>query len=165
MADKQDKPETTLGATSKTQPDAVEERLYPVLSNEEVVAVRAEARKKLEAERIAAAKKSLLAEETERLRMEEGMVTGGEGDEMVDITIVLAQHSDRLLVNMRPYWHGMTYRVPRHVANSFREMMYRGERHENEIRGNSLATFYQKNRDTTLSPVKGARNAPRRFDA
>ena len=157
-----DKP--VQSATSKTKPDA-EERLHPVLSNAEVEEIRLEARAKLEKERQAAARKALLQEETERLRMEEGLVTGGEADEMVDITIVLAQHSDRLLVNMRPYWHGHTYRVPRHVANSFREMMYRGERHENEIRGNSLATFYQKNRDTTLSPVKGVRNSPRRFDA
>jgi hypothetical protein len=142
-----------------------EERLHPLLSNAEVEEIRAEARAKLEKERLAAAKKSLLAEETERLRMEEGLVTGGPSDEMVEITIVLAQHSDRLLINMRPYWHGRTYRVPRHVANSMREMMFRGERHESEIKGNSMASFYMNARETKLSPVKGSTNAPRRFDA
>lgn len=161
MTDKKDKAEPKQERPEPAQ----EERLHALLSNAEVEEIRAEARAKLEKERIAAAKKALLAEETERLRMEEGLVTGGPGDEMVDITIVLAQHSDRLLVNMKPYWHGRTYRVPRHVANSFREMMYRGERHESEIKGNSMASFYQNARETKLSPVKGSTNAPRRFDA
>ncbi len=163
MTEKTDKPAPEHFPKVGESPEP--ERLHAILSNEEVLQIRKDARAKLEKERLEAAKKSFLTEELERLRMEEGLVTGGAGDEMVDVTIVLAEHSDRLLVNMRPYWHGRTYRVPRHVANSFREMMYRGERHQNEIDGKSWSAFYQSARDTKLSAVKGAANAPRRFDA
>lgn len=151
--------------TDKTDQPKAEDRLHPLLSNAEVLEIRAQARAQLEKERLVAAKKALLQEETERLRQEEGMVTGGVGDEMVDITIILPIFSDRIVVNQRAYFHSRTYRVPRHVANSLSETMWRGHRHQEEVEGHSMTQLYQNARGTVLSPVRGTVNAPRRFDA
>jgi hypothetical protein len=73
--------------------------------------------------------------------------------------------SDRIVVNQRAYFHSRTYRVPRHVANSLSETMWRGHRHQEEVEGHSMTQLYQNARGTVLSPVRGTVNAPRRFDA
>jgi hypothetical protein len=137
---------------------------HPLLSEEEVAKIRAEARAKIKAEQLSAAKKALLEEEMAKLRAEAGLTTGDEAkDEMVTITVDLAEHSDRLTLNSVPYWHGHTYTVPRHVADTLREMMYRGWQHQNELDGKSLEQFYQTARLTRISEATGAvTNAPQR---
>ena len=142
------------------------ERLHSILSNDEVLEVRKEARAKLEKERVAAAKKELLAKETQRLREEEGLVVSNSvGDEMVSITIDLPPYAARILVNGNAYWHGHTYTMPRHVANSLRETMYRGQMHQQEIEGRSITEARNNARNTVISAKKGISNAPRAFDA
>ena len=67
-----------------------EERLHPILSNDEFRAAQAAARKALDDERKKAARKAVLETETQRLREEEGMVAGGAKDERVRIALDLA---------------------------------------------------------------------------
>jgi hypothetical protein len=78
------------------------DRLHPLLTNEEVLAAREEARKQLLAEQIKAAKKKIIADEMQRLRTEGGMSTGdGVKDQMVRITLDLAPHSPFVVLNHR----------------------------------------------------------------
>jgi hypothetical protein len=137
------------------------DRLHPLLTNEEVLAAREEARKQLLAEQIKAAKKKIIADEMQRLRTEGGMSTGdGVKDQMVRITLDLAPHSPFVVLNHRPYYHAQTYTVPRHVAETLREIQQRGWRHQDEIDGKTLSEHYQRARQTGLSPVKGVINPP-----
>lgn len=143
--------------------EEAEERLHPLLSNEEVLAARAEARAALEADQRKAAKKKIVEDEKQRLRTEEGLVTGdGTKDQMVRISLDLAPHSPFIVLNHRPYYHAQTYVVPRHVAETLREIQQNGWRHQDEIDGKTLKEHYQRARDTGLSPVKGVTNAPAR---
>lgn len=138
-----------------------EVRLHPILTNAEVEEAKAEAKEKvLEAQR-KAAKKKIVDDEMQRLRTEEGLVTGdGTKDQMVRISLDLAPHSPFIVLNHRPYYHAQTYPVPRHVAETLREIQQRGWRHQDEIDGKTLSEHYQRARSTGLSPVKGVTNAP-----
>jgi hypothetical protein len=79
---------------------------------------------------------------------------------MVRITLDLAPHSPFVVLNHRPYYHAQTYTVPRHVAETLREIQQRGWRHQDEIDGKTLSEHYQRARQTGLSPVKGVTNSP-----
>ena len=79
---------------------------------------------------------------------------------MVSITIDLPDFAPCLTINMQPYWHGFTYQVQRHVADSLREMIGRAWHHEHrEVEGKSAFQIYKK-RNTVLSGTRGAINAP-----
>lgn len=137
--------------------DEPEERLHPILTNEEVLAARASARKKVEAERKKVASQAVENAETARLKVEEGLTTGhGPRDEMVSLVVDLPAFAPSMVVNMVPYWHGHTYTVPRHVADSLREQMNRAWQHEDEVHGRSLSEHYGIARQTKLNRVTGA---------
>ena len=136
---------------------------HPLLTDAEILAAKKKARVRLEAQ----AKKAALADiedaEVERLKMEEGLVPGaGPQDEMVSITLDLAEHSDRIVIDGTIYCHGRTYTLPRHKADTLRDIMYQGWRHQElEIDGKKLSQFYAKKRNTVLSAKTGsALNAP-----
>jgi len=134
---------------------------HPILSDAEVQAARDKARSIVEKERKDAAIKALVAEETTRLQREEGLVSGDPvKDELVNITMDLPEYSASVNINMEPYWHGHSYKVPRHVANTLREIMSRAWNHQHEIDGKTLAQSKQLARDTVISPVAGTYNAP-----
>lgn len=142
--------------------EAGEVRLHPILSNEEVLAVRALARKELDAERRKNAKVALLEQEKRRLQQEEGLVTAdGVRNEMVRITLDLAEHQPFLAVNNTVYYPGFPYKVPRHVADQLREMQSRGWAHQNEIEGKGMRERFRRPYNTGLSPIAGLSNAPR----
>lgn len=127
----------------------------PILSEKEIAAIKAEAKAKILAERKSAEKKKILEQETQRLKNEEGLVTGDSyKDEIVSITVDLAPFSPSININGRPYWHGRTYNVARHVADSLREQMYRTWQHQNEIDGKSLNEFYARKHVADLYKVK-----------
>lgn len=138
-----------------------EERLHPILSNEEVLEARAKARASIEAEQKKRALKTVQDEEVQRLKREEGLVSGDKvKDEMVSITIDVAPYTDRIIMNFRDtYLHGRTYTVPRHVADAIRDIMWQTKKHEHDTKDENLYTFYGKQRSTTLSPA-GIKNAP-----
>lgn len=131
--------------------------LHPVLTNSDVIKIRAEAREKLLEKQKASARKNLLSQEMNRLEREEGL-TGATGipelDEMVTITLELAEHSPNIVINGRPYWHGHTYTVPRHIAQSLGEIMFRGHEHQRVLDGKSVKEGLARRRDTVLSPTK-----------
>lgn len=126
----------------------------PILSSKEIEVIKAEAKAKILAERKSAAKVALLASETQRLKNEEGMVTGlGHQDEMVNITIDLPTYAASININSRPYWHGHTYPVPRHVAETLRDQMQSCWKHQNQIDAKDLASFYQTRRIAEIDKV------------
>ncbi len=148
-------------ATVEAQLEAeLKDRLHPILSNEEVETLRARARTQLEAEQKKSAEKQFLAEETQRLRREEGLSVGGAKDEMVSIKLDLAPHSACLNVDGRPYWHNQTYELPRHIADSLREQMQRGWQHQNQIEGKTTTEFYQRAKETHITATGGVKNSP-----
>jgi hypothetical protein len=149
--------------SEKTKPETPapeEERLHPILTNEEVRKAKEKARAKIEAASRAAAMKAIEDQEVERLRVEEGMVTGaGVKDEIVNLLIELAPFADRIIFNQKVYLHARTYPVPRHVADSLREVCWRTKVHEHDTKDENLFTFYGKQKDTLLSPA-GIKDRP-----
>lgn len=133
----------------------------PALTEKEIADVKAKARADVERMRKDAAKKSLLEQEIERLKMEEGLVSGagGAADDMVSITVDLYEGAPSININGRPYWHGHTYTVPRHMADSMREVMFRNWDQERIRLGQDLKGFYAQGKRTAVSPV-GIVNAP-----
>jgi hypothetical protein len=126
----------------------------PILSAAEIAEIKKKAKTKILAERKVAAEDDLMKREMQRLKNEEGLVTGNShADEMVTITIDLPNFAPSLVVNMRPYWHGHTYTVARHVAESLRSNMFSCWRHQNEIDGKSAADFYAQRRITEMGRV------------
>lgn len=149
-------------ALPETLPEHAKYR-HAVLTDAEIDKAKAAAAAKLQKERVAAAMKAIEQDELQRLREEMGLVVGGVADEMVSITIDNAQAQELhpcLMINGRAYWHGHTYTVPRHVADTLRDMMYRTWVHERDIDGKGWLQFYQKKRQTVISPKRGTRNAP-----
>lgn len=129
-----------------------DEPLHDILSNKEVEAARKEARERVEKERKSSAKARLIEEEINRLKNEEGLVTGSEEkDKLVHITIDLAEYVDRIMLNGVVYLQGQTYTVPRHVAQSMAEIMFNTWRHQNQVDGKDLRSFYQKKKGEGLS--------------
>lgn len=142
---------------------------HPLLTAAEVAEAKAKARSKLDKERRLAAMKAVEDAETERLKREEGLVTGdGAKDEMVDITLDLAPFTEKIVLNSVPYWHSFTYPVPRHVADTLRDIQAQGWKHQDEIDGKGLAQHYQANRRTHIKQVGraiGVAGAPKSFAA
>ena len=134
----------------------------PILSEAEMTKIRAEVKAKVLADQKKDAATRFRDAEERRLRYEEGLTIGGVEDDMVTITMDMAEHSDKILINMRAYWHGRTYTVPRHLARTLGEVMHRGWMHQNEIDGKSRQQFYQNHRPATVSAVKGVSGGPRR---
>lgn len=145
--------------------DVEDEEDPAALSAEERARITAEVRAMLLKERKKSAMEQFRSEEIRRMRMEQGLVVGGVQDDMVTITLDLAKHSAHILVDQRPYWHGQTYTVPRHIANSLAEAQWRGWQHQYEIDGKTRFDFYAGMRETVISPVKGIKRAPQRPDA
>ena len=133
----------------------------PLLPEEEIAAIRAKALRMVLAERKKAAEKALLAEEMEKLRGKEGDRTGDPAaDELVNIMIDAGASTDRIVINGRAFFHGQQYTVPRHKAESLREIMWRTQLHEHSITDKPLAAFYAKARNTVITR-RGVVNAPR----
>lgn len=156
MTTKKDELDDLMGVGPE---DQGEERLHPILSNEQVMEARAKARKAIEAQRVAAAMKAEEEKETRRLSREEGLTTGvGYLEEIVHVAIDLPRSSPHISLNggTRVYWHGQGYDVPRHIANSLAETMYRCWRAEEQADGKSLDQMLHTPRNPTISGRSGA---------
>jgi hypothetical protein len=167
----QPKPVKTAAAPAKQEAATAakpEKRLHPILSNEEVHAARAKARKKIEDEQKAFALAAIEKEELTRLRTEEFVTVGGVEDELVHITIDLPDFGDCLKTNMKPYWHGQTYLVTRDVARDLAWRMQSMWQHQLlQIDGKKLRDTYYRNtalnlgmRETHVSGTGVVTNAP-----
>ena len=134
---------------AKAEAAQSEERLHPILTNEQVLKARAKARETVDAQRVAAAMKEEERKETSRLAREEGLTTGiGYLEELVHIAIDLPRSAPCISVNggTRAFWHGHGYDVPRHVANSLSESMYRCWAAEEQADGKSRYDILYKPR-------------------
>lgn len=126
----------------------------PLFSAKELEAIKAQAKAEVLADKKAAAKKDMLAQEKIRLQREEGLTTGNSHmDEIVNVTIDLAPYADSIRVNGHPYWHGRSYPVPRHIAVSLQETMFQTWKHQGTIKGESMSEFYAKQHVDNLYKV------------
>lgn len=157
-------PPANLADAIAAEGGEAEERLHPILSNEKVLELRKKARGQIMAEKVKAAEADFLLEEKARLAREEGLVTGNAvKDEPVTISLDLAEHSDRITLNGVPYWHGMTYTVPRHVADTLREMQSRGHDHQRQVEGKPHADLFRRPHLTVFNARTGdVKNAPQK---
>lgn len=130
---------------------------HPVLTVAEQIAALKSAELAVAAERKKQALASFEKKERERLSGKVGQLTGDpDKDEIVHVTIDLAEFTDRLVVNGVQYIHGQTYQVPRHVANSLREMCARTHAHQNELDGKGMAELHRRPQAPVLSGKKAA---------
>lgn len=135
--------------------------LADLLTEEDIAKARQKARDRFVAEERKARLKTVEDEELERLRMAQGLVTGERRlDELVYLHVNLAEHSDRLKVNGQEFYHGQTYKVTRAQADTLRDMIYRGWRHQDEIEGHDLLSHYRRQMETGLSGLRGVSSAP-----
>ena len=155
MSDTKNNPsDDALKALFDDEPATEQANTGSILSAEEI-----EAAKKVAAENVQKALrdaelKRIVAEEEARLRRLEGQRTGqADKDEEVDILIDLAEFCDRITLNGTEYFHGHSYKVPRHVGDSLREIMQRTHRHQMEIDGKSLEESYRRGAPVALSPT------------
>lgn len=126
-----------------------------VLTPEEIEATRQDARKRVALERKKAAKAQILEAEMDRLRAEAGMTTGNRlADDLVDITIDLPEFCPYISINFNQrFYHGLTYKVPRHQFETLREIAARTWNHQREIDGKSRTTY--RERGITISGKTG----------
>ncbi len=57
------------------------------------------------------------------------------GQEIIAFALDLPGHADRVTLDGKVYFHGVTYRIPRDVYNSMIDIQARAWEHENEIGG------------------------------
>lgn len=140
--------------------ESPEGRLHPILSNEEFRAAEAKAVARMVKEDKTAAAKAVEEEMIEKVRGKRGLVTGNSTlDELVEIHMDLAEYTDHIRINNTIYMHGATYTVPRHVADSMREMQSRTHVHQMELDGKSTSDRFRVPHNTLVSR-HGVQNAP-----
>jgi hypothetical protein len=137
---------------------------HPILSVEEQREAIKKARARVAADSKKEAIKAFEAQVYDKERGRTGLRTGDAAkDEPVSVTLDLAEHSSCITINGTPYWHGFTYTVPRHVADTLREVMSRGHDHQTDLDGKGLSERMRKPRLTLISERTGAVvNAPQK---
>lgn len=115
-----------------------------VLSEDEKAQLRAEARAAVDAEQ-----KALTREQLLRQYIAEERRKRDPQEEMKYITLDLAGHSDRIMLDGIMYMHGIKYAVPKSKFDTLREIVARGWKHEDEV-GGANRDQYQRPRDTHI---------------
>lgn len=137
--------------------DAEEMRLHPILTNAEFKAAQAKAHKKIDAEKRAAAMKAVEEQTLEAVRGKAGLITGDAvKDELVDLYLDLYEGSDHVMLSGVRYDHGRVHTVPRHVADTLREIASRGHNHQTELDGKNIAARQGRQGNTTINARTGA---------
>jgi hypothetical protein len=70
------------------------------------------------------------------------------------ILLDMAGHAPYIMLDGVQFFHGQTYEVTRSVANTMREIVARGWKHEDEI-GGANRDLYRRPRNTTMSMKTG----------
>jgi len=73
------------------------------------------------------------------------------GEKKFTLTLDLAPHSDRLMLDSKIYLHGGTYTIGERVYNTMREMIHRGWEHQREIDGKD-GNMYRNQSNIRLNP-------------
>jgi hypothetical protein len=133
-------------APKATRARKVEEvRVHPVLTNAEVEEAIAEAKKRLDAAERKAARDKLIAESMDQIRRERNALTGQvDLDEEVTVTIDVAEYTDRIILDGEQFFHGQTYKLPRHKAATVNEMMFRSYMHQAQLDGKDPQEAYRR---------------------
>jgi hypothetical protein len=113
-------------------------RAEDVFTDEELLAMKAEAEAEHKAEQKELAAKALKEKVKEDLRRKDIVANGGDdsADELEEIYIDLASHSNSIVLDGITYFHGVRYQVTKERASSLRDIMYRGHAHQAELSGN-----------------------------
>lgn len=168
MTDKPDKNDLDdLMGLDEGGGEAAKERLHPILSDKDFLAAQAKARQWLDADRRAAAMAAVETQELERLRVEEGLTTGIDNEDViVGFTVDLPLYAPSIVLNRRPYWHGRHYDVPLHVARTLSDEQWKAWRHDDQIDGKSIAQRLMQKRNTMINGRTGSvERAPVSFNA
>ena len=137
--------------------DAEEARLHPLLTNAEFRAAEKKAKDRLLKEQKTAAMAAVEKETLEAIRGREGLVTGDAAkDELIDVHLDLYEGADHIMLSGVRYDHGRTRRVPRHIADTLREIAARGHNHQTELDGKGIAGRQTRQGNTTLNARTGA---------
>lgn len=115
-----------------------------LLSDEVKASLRAKALERVNKERADAAMDAFLATEIEKARR-----SHMPSQEMKYISLDLAGHSDRIMLDGTVYFHGQTYEVPKSTYDVLREVVSRGWQHEDEI-GGANSDVYRRPRATSI---------------
>jgi hypothetical protein len=73
------------------------------------------------------------------------------GEKQFEITLDLAPHSDKLVIDSKIFLHGATYKMGERLYNTVREMIHRGWEHQREIDGKN-STMYREKSNVILRP-------------
>ena len=117
-----------------------------LLSDAEKTALRTKALERVNQERKDAAMDAFLADEVSKARR-----AHLPEEEMKYISLDMAGHSDRIMIDGTVYFHGQTYEVPKRLYDVLREVVGRGWEHEDEI-GGANRDVYRRPRATALQP-------------
>ncbi len=132
--------------------DMFGEEEKPLLSAKEIEEAKAKAAAKVNEAMKKAALDKIVEEETQRLQRLAGKKTGiADMDELVDVMIDLPEFCPDIRINGTIYNHGHEYSLPRHMANSLREIMQRTRRHQDVLDGKSMEETYRASKPVTLS--------------
>jgi hypothetical protein len=145
--------------------DAAEEEdfSHPILSPDEVKAARQKARDRVAALSKKNAMDALVAQEMMKLQGASGLHTGDPvRDELVTVSLDLAEHSDGITLNNDKFFHGHTYTVPRHVADTLRDIQQRGQHHQSELDGKPIADRFRRPQMVVISGRTGAVSSAQR---
>lgn len=74
------------------------------------------------------------------------------GEKQFNITLDLAPHSNRLIIDSVHYMHGGTYKVGQRLYDTMREMIHRGWEHQREIDGKD-GNMYREKSNLRLTPA------------
>jgi hypothetical protein len=74
------------------------------------------------------------------------------GEKKFTITLDLAPHSSRLVIDSVHYLHGGTYTVGQRLYDTMREMIHRGWEHQREIDGKD-SNMYREKSNIRLTPA------------
>lgn len=137
------------------------------LSKDARAQVTARAKTLVEEELMKQERDRFMQEEIKRLRAEAGVAApsslGGTLDELVELTLNLGYEGQAFIQLNQPhgicYHHGVTYKVPRHIANTLNEIAFAGFRLRKHTRGESF--FRERDHGTVLSGISGQSSVPR----
>ncbi len=143
------------GAPTDAVPARFKDRVdpnHPVLSVKEQVDALTKAELAVTKKKRDQALADLQRKEEERLLSNGGMLTGDPlKDELVYVTIDLADFAPFIALNNHRYYHGQTYHLPRHIADTLRDQASRTHQHQNEIDGKGIENMFRKPQSRVLS--------------
>lgn len=130
-----------------------------LLSSKEIAEIKAEALKQFTAERKKIARAKMIQAEIQALRAKHGPdPLGGCLDDMVTFVLDLPDTGggpnpagEGLIINQEIRHNGSSITVPRHVANSIMETMWRGAVAQHNLDGKTRAEFYRRQRPVVVT--------------